>query len=939
MKHDPDQSMDATESVSLPANDGKDHWVSANRSSDTTKKEKTHPAATGSTKANETRCDVRARSQDQPAIENQVDNRERFGKYVLLKRLGQGRFSEVHLALHEKLRKKVALKRFLGAPESRSREQERFTREVRLLCQLNHPNLVRIETAGELEGQPFLVMEYVDGINLFQLVEEFGPLSVPDACQLIGQALLGVDHLKQQGLVHRDIKPSNIILTSTGAVKLVDLGMGRCCDGSDEITPEGMTVGNIYYVPPEYLDIEADPTTDGFRADIYSLGCTLFTLLSGRPPFCEADPNVAEILIAKLRRNPPSLSKLNRDVPQSLCKLVAKMMARDPKDRPSAPMGLVAMLASYADNCDLPALIRRAELLDAGKPDSEGEIKTARYLRRKVEESGELDRLRHSRGQFARPIAVATLLFMAIGFGAIYRRGFRPGSQQPVTPPTLMADDSVANQPSLESVPPSTAVAPEVEVALTAVADATIDLLEGVLPERDAFDLSVRRGNQSWQLSNLRGRGLLQLPFTIPDEYTLTFSVERLAGDGSLGIGFSVGGGRMLALLDHEQEQTLASGMYFYGADSKTQFVNRVEQPMLQTDSLVPLRLRVTTGGATLERLAPLDLQEDDQQWITVTSWKAGEANSGDNESEEGNQESPETGQASNATAPSLGPSDAYYPDALFVHVYKSAFRIDQLSLKSDTPSQVEPVFGLANSDDARLARRIVWRGGHVHIITDEGEKEVHSFTQLNRDPWLIGVTKCAGANRLMIGDAELIELSRMQGLRRLDLVYSNVTPEGVASLSGMQNLTTLSVGTPGINGSVLESLRDLPQLKTLQFIRTEVTKEQMANVSRFPNLTALCMTGSKVTDDALTEVFDALPNLRHLCLSGTQVTGKCLPDIASLSQLEELQLNYTLINDQDVDVLSDLPNLRVLGLENTEVSESAVSRFREKRPNVEIRS
>ena len=425
----------------------------------------------------------------------------------------------------------------------------------------------------------------------------------------------------------------------------------------------------------------------------------------------------------------------------------------------------------------------------------------------------------------------------------------------------------------------------------------------------------------------------------MPEEYTLNFTVERLAGVGSLGIGFSVGGGRMLALLDHQHERTAASGMYFHVADSKTKFVNTMEQPLLRAGTRVPLRLAVTPDSATLERLATPDAHADDQQWIEVTSWKGLKVEPGVGTSEVTKTNSVEAEQVSNSTEPSLGASDAFYPDALFVHVYKSAFRIHQLSLESESSNQVELVFGLSSSDEARLAKSIVWRGGHVHIITEDGTKEVHSFTQLKKDPWLVGVTKCNAASRLMIGDAELIELSRMRDLRKLNLVYSNITADGVAALSGMQNLSSLSVGKPGVDGSVLESLRNLPQLRTLQLIGIEVTKEQMANVSRFPSLTALCMTSSNVTDEALAEIFADLPNLRHLCLSGTQVTGKCLLEIASLSQLEELQLNHTQINDETVDALSSLPNLRVLGLENTEVSDSAVSRFLEKRPNVEIRS
>jgi len=207
-----------------------------------------------------------------------------LGQYVLLSRCGQGGMGAVYKAMHTRLKRLVAVKILPPQRLADPQAVARFQREMEAVGRLNHPNIVQAMDANEVDGQHFLVTEFVDGVNLSRLVRSGSPLPIPDACEIVRQAALGLQHAHDHDLIHRDVKPSNLMLTSAGIVKLLDLGLARLrpeLPVEGDMTASGQIMGSADYMAPEQCldarDVDA-------RADIYSLGCTLYCLLTGRRP-------------------------------------------------------------------------------------------------------------------------------------------------------------------------------------------------------------------------------------------------------------------------------------------------------------------------------------------------------------------------------------------------------------------------------------------------------------------------------------------------------------------------------------------------------------------------------------------------------------------------------------------------------------------------------
>ena len=297
-----------------------------------------------------------------PAPPPKVPPKNQLGEYQILAKLGSGGMGTVYKARHTKLEKTVALKVLAKGSLVDPEAVARFEREMKAVGQLNHPNIVQALDAREIAGTRFLVMEYVDGLNLAKLVEACGPLPVADACELIRQAALGLDHAHQHGLVHRDIKPANLMLDSHGQLKILDLGLamgqpGRLA-GAERITVSGQTMGTVDYMAPEQA--ESSRTVD-IRADLYSLGCTLYKLLSGHAPFSGPKyPDEVSKLLAHARETVPPIRKVRPDVPAELAVLLDRLLAKDPSRRFATPAELVRAIAPFAAGTKLTALVARA---------------------------------------------------------------------------------------------------------------------------------------------------------------------------------------------------------------------------------------------------------------------------------------------------------------------------------------------------------------------------------------------------------------------------------------------------------------------------------------------------------------------------------------------------------------------------------------------------
>lgn len=268
-----------------------------------------------------------------------------IGPYVVLECLGKGAMGQVFKARHRVMSRVVALKVIHRERLSNPQAVARFTQEIRAVAQLAHPNIVTAYDCGQDGDSHFLAMEYVAGSDLARLVKERGPLPVAQACDYVRQAALGLQHAHEHGLVHRDVKLSNLMLTAAGQVKVLDFGLARFERGTKSgghHTQVGRLIGTVDFMAPEQAE---DARAAEACADQYSLGCCLFYLLTGRPPFLGAD--VIERLSARVLGDAPPLRSLRPDAPEELGGILSMSLARNSGARYPSCAAFASALAPF----------------------------------------------------------------------------------------------------------------------------------------------------------------------------------------------------------------------------------------------------------------------------------------------------------------------------------------------------------------------------------------------------------------------------------------------------------------------------------------------------------------------------------------------------------------------------------------------------------------
>jgi serine/threonine protein kinase len=275
-----------------------------------------------------------------------------IGKYRVLERLGSGGMGTVYLCEHMVVRRKVAIKVLPISQSDNPVALGRFYREARAAGVLDHPNLVKAHDVDQEGGMHYLIMDYVDGANLQEIVTRFGPLAVSRAVHYIRQAALGLQHAHQAGLVHRDIKPANILVDRGGTVRVLDMGLARFMDPSDLLTVKydhKNVLGSADYVAPEQAlnSHEVD-----IRADIYSLGATFYYTLTGKPPFPTG--KVAQKLIWHQVKEPTPVRELRPEVPEEVVAIISRMMAKDPVQRYQTPGEVAEALTPWTTKVIAP---------------------------------------------------------------------------------------------------------------------------------------------------------------------------------------------------------------------------------------------------------------------------------------------------------------------------------------------------------------------------------------------------------------------------------------------------------------------------------------------------------------------------------------------------------------------------------------------------------
>jgi hypothetical protein len=295
-------------------------------------------------------------------------------RYRIVELIGEGGMGAVYRAEHLLMRRPVALKIIRRELVERPDAVGRFRREVEAAARLAHPNIVTAFDADRVGDTHFLVMEFIDGIDLARFVRDRGPLPIAEATAYVVQAALALQHAHEHGMVHRDIKPQNLMRTTKGQVKVLDFGLAHLRGGvtvpempsghdagprapdaengatsssdglrSESLTDPGVVLGSVDYLAPEQA---TDPHSADIRADIYGLGCTLYYLLAGAPPF--AGGSAHDRLAAHAREMPRPLNELRSDLPAALDRVLARMIAKNRADRFQSPADVVQALEPFA---------------------------------------------------------------------------------------------------------------------------------------------------------------------------------------------------------------------------------------------------------------------------------------------------------------------------------------------------------------------------------------------------------------------------------------------------------------------------------------------------------------------------------------------------------------------------------------------------------------
>ncbi len=303
-----------------------------------------------------------AAARDRVVIPPELANHPR---YRIIELIGRGGMGDVYKAEHRVMNRIVALK-VINQDLVRNRQAvERFRREVQAAARLSHPHIVTSHDAEQVGNLHCLVMEYVGGTNLADVVKREGPLDVPRACDYIRQAAAGLQQAHEQGLVHRDIKPHNLMVTHGGQVKILDFGLATLADVAHEasggrespdetpssrdsepghLTAAGTMMGTPDFISPEQA---GDAHSVDIRSDLYSLGCTLYFLLTGRPPFDEG--SAMDRVKAHADRETTPIDTVRADVPAELAEVLRRMLAKDPADRFQSPSDVADALAPFVD--------------------------------------------------------------------------------------------------------------------------------------------------------------------------------------------------------------------------------------------------------------------------------------------------------------------------------------------------------------------------------------------------------------------------------------------------------------------------------------------------------------------------------------------------------------------------------------------------------------
>ena len=459
------------------------------------------------------------------------------GDYMLTDHIGEGGMGNVYKALHPIMKREVAVK-FPTAEVTGKVGNARFEREIKQLSKLQHANIVSALDAGYCGEQCYLVMEYVDGVDLSTLVRRDGPLNFAKSLHVIEQAAMGLRYIHRVGIIHRDIKPANILVTEDFDVKLLDVGLAKYAGGEESVSgesqsKEGRILGTIDFMSPEQAE---NPGKVDAASDIYSLGCTLFYLLTGKPPFRRRGMTFVERLAAHRMAEIPRLSQTADDVPTDMDPIFDRMMAKEADRR-------------YKNADALVRDLQRIQRDYCTQLDATVDWNEVKELERQA-----------ARGRTWSIVATAGLvLALATLIAVVGMVRSRKVAEVPLTALNYESgsEDGVASSDGL-SMPgwPSTRVLDTDDLPIELLESVQIDALERVGSPWTMEDgeLYTAMDEPSWLALNTRYEG----------DYRLRLAATRIAGDGPLVLYLPVrSNGQAVLIIDDRRRDGFLTALGF----------------------------------------------------------------------------------------------------------------------------------------------------------------------------------------------------------------------------------------------------------------------------------------------------------------------------------------------------------------------------------------
>lgn len=910
-------------------------------------------------------------------------------RYVILDTIDGGGMGIVFKALHRSMDRVVALKTLPPSALDSAEKIRRFQREVKAAAMLSHPNIVITHDAHEANGVHFLVMEYVKGKDLGKVVRAQGPLPIATAVDYLLQAARGLEHAHAQGIIHRDIKPGNLLLDPDGTVKVLDLGLARLevsnerpVTTEDELTADGGVMGTAAYMSPEQ---GVNTHNADARSDIYSLGCALYYLLTGKPPYKE-DSYVSTILAHRDKPIPP-LSEKRNDVPEDVIAVYRRMMAKKPEDRYQSMAEVTEALSDCATN--------RPETTSDSFP----------MARHESQDSAEtaIKRRRTKAWWWSLAIcAVAIVLLMIVFLPKVYHADQADEANPKATsqnPPPLAIAPFTSQEAKQHqrawakylgvpvefknSIGMKMVLIPPGEFLMGSTEEEIAEAFSNFTPIR----ASVTKKENSFESEGPRHKVTITKPFYLAAYETTV---------GQFGSFVDATGYKTEAEVNDEGGFGTAGDQ---GWKQGTQFHWRNPGYPVTTESPVT-NVSWNDAVAFCQWMSDVGGKERKYDLPTEAQWEYGcRAGSttrwcfGDNASElkefarcSGSSPAAVGMKLPNSfgicdmhgnvrewcrdwyslsyykTCPKYNPAgprsgrervlrggswlidltsltrssarNARPPDKCHLNI---GFRVvlliddkDRLAVSNLLPSGPDP---LHMSDDRSVAEWVLEIGGKVSVLVDDEETAIQDLVYLPERFHLASIDLEGIAS---VTDDDLSKLSNLQNLDRLCLSNTPISNAAVERLRNLESLRELFLDETPVTDDALSHLYALHNLELLSCQNTAISDTGMNHLRRLRKLRDLYLGKTDITSAGISSL-ESLRNLKRLNLSQLQIGDEAMPVIGRMTSLTRLWLFMTNVTDSGLHHLTQLSELRELCLMGTDVSAAGVAELQRSIPACNI--